>query len=82
MLPSKQLKRWIEDHPGIVADIEYGSGFTTPSGRAYDVLLEKGFCVTDYGDDSHYIIEANAARVIDLLKNAKRCNCEECGVTL
>lgn len=76
-LPSKTLRAYLEKHPEPVAAISYGSGFDTPSGKAYDVLIASGWSISLYGDHMHTIIEAKASDVIAQLKTAVYCGCNK-----
>jgi len=73
---SKALDKWIAKHPGIVQDVDYGSGYCTGSGNAWNILLTTGHCA--YGDSVHSIIEETVREAISELNNVQTCDCWEC----
>lgn len=56
--------------------VDKDSGFATPSGYAWDILLAPGWTTTDGGH--RVIIEPNAAEAAYLISNAVPCDCEDC----
>ena len=71
------LKRWVDRNPEKVREVDHGDGYNTPSGQAYDVLLERGWCA--YGDAGlHTIIEATATETLAQLREVAACRCENC----
>lgn len=76
MKPSK-LTRWIKNHPGIVHEVDYGSGFGTESGYAYDILLCGGWCTVD---GEHTIIEETEREAIAVLNGVRPCRGNCCSV--
>jgi uncharacterized protein (DUF4415 family) len=75
----KTLKTWIEKHAAdAVYDVDFGGGFSTESGNAYDVGIRNGWRVNVSGDWMHTIIEPTIKDVIDILKTLERCSCKDC----
>jgi hypothetical protein len=75
-LPSKSLTKWIEKHREMVCEADYGGGYNTDSGRAYDILLNRGFCWMEPG--LHTIIEETATATLICLREVEKCNCHSC----
>lgn len=71
----KTIRKWIDAHPGVIADVDRDSGFTTKSGKAWDILLSPGWSAEDC---AHIIIEETVRDVMDKLATVDRCGCEEC----
>lgn len=71
----KTIRRWMDKHPGVIADIDRDGGFTTKSGNAWDVLLSPGWSAQDC---EHVIIEETVRDVIDKLSTVRECECREC----
>jgi hypothetical protein len=76
----KTLRRFIDTHcAGTVYDVDFGGGFTTESGNAYDVGIVAGWKVDVAGDWMHTIMEPTVRDVIAILKTLTECHdCDEC----
>jgi len=72
----KTLKAWIEKHADRICEIDYGDGYATESGRAYDILLNRGWCAEDIG--LHTIIEQTASETLRVLRASEKCECRDC----
>lgn len=75
-LPSKTLNRWIDGHKEMVFDAEYGDGYCTESGKAYNILLNRGYCWNEWG--MHTIIDETALEALKHLKESFKCECKDC----
>ena len=72
----KKIPAAIMRHSDKIQAIDYGSGFCTESGNAWDILLVPGWSA--YGDCVHVVIEQTASEAAAILADAQPCNCEDC----
>lgn len=72
----KTLGRWLEANREKWYDVDYGAGFNTDSGFAYDVGLRAGWRAGD--DCVHSIIEQTAAETLSKLRDVVPCDCADC----
>jgi len=72
----KTLAAWVNKHPDRIIAIDYGSGYTTESEMAYDILLNRGWCSGGVG--LHTIIEQTASETLRVLRDMEKCECRDC----
>lgn len=72
----KTMRALLERHADKVKAVDFGGGFCTDSGNAYDVVLRPGWVVKD--DGTHGIIEPTISDVRDKLSMVIRCACKGC----
>jgi len=71
----KTLRDWIAKHcADKVYDVDYGGGYATDSGNAYDVGIVPGWCLGAAYDRSHTLIEPTVRDVIARLKTLQPCH--------
>ena len=74
--PKGSVRNWCEKHPDRVRDADYGGGYSTDSGKAYDILLERGWSTSEQG--LHTIIEGTAKEALAELRGIEPCECHDC----
>lgn len=72
----KTLRKRLDANADKVCEFDSGSGYTTESGFAYDILLREGWQVA--GEFSHTINEETVADVLLKLALVVPCDCKEC----
>jgi len=73
---SKVLLKWCKKNEEKVYEIHHGRGYSTESGDAYDILLNRGWCWEE--DGCHTIIEETASDTLKALRDVKECKCHDC----
>lgn len=72
----KTLRAYCEAHVDQISEVDFGSGYATDTGFAYDILLAPGWRA--YGDFVHTVIEPTVARTLTCLRSIEPCDCEDC----
>ena len=65
------------DRNGSLA-VDHDSGFATPTGLAWDILLAKGWTTGNTDGGHRVIIESRAKDAAELLRDATECYCDDC----
>ena len=73
----KTVLNWCKRNEEKIYEVHYGDGYNTNSGKAYDILLNRGWC-EDISDGYHTIIEGTAKETLEVLKNIRPCKCHDC----
>lgn len=74
--PEQICEAMKEKYPQI-SKIDYGFGYDTPNGHAYDVMLKNGFCWEFENSAMHWFSEGNLKDLEATLKTISTCNCDD-----
>lgn len=75
---SKTLRDYADRHADKIVEVYGGSGYSTDSGLAWDILLRPGWSLCD--DAVHTLIEPTVETMLAQLRAITQCDCDNCKV--
>lgn len=73
--PSKTIREYAHKNAHKIREIDHGDDYI--DGSAYDILLERGWCV-DREPGCHTIIEYRVKDALETLRSVTPCGCDDC----
>lgn len=73
--PSKTLKAYAQKNAHKIREIDFSDNYL--DGSAYDILLERGWCV-EREPGCHTLIEYRVKDALEVLRSVIPCNCDDC----